>query len=67
MARQNSYELYDRILGGQLSDLIAGWRGEGLSLEDIAYQLRDRDIHTSANTVGRWIKEQCIVPKAPAA
>jgi len=62
MGAQSTFDLYDRILGGQLRRLLADWRAEGLSLEDIAYRLRDMDVQAKSVTVGRWIKEQGITP-----
>lgn len=67
MARTSSFELYDRILDGKLRGLIAGWRAEGASLEEIAFRLREMKVTASAGTVGRWIKEHDIAATEPAA
>lgn len=60
MAPTSTFDLYDRILGGTLRQLLTDWRTEGLSLEDISYKLRDLDVQAKAATVGRWIKEKGI-------
>lgn len=62
MARVSSFELYNRILEGKLPTILAELRAEGLSLEDIAYRLRDMNVQAKAGTVGRWLKEQNIAP-----
>lgn len=54
MARQSTFELYDRILAGGLRDLLAGWKAEGLSMEEIAFRLRGHAVTVSRDTVRRW-------------
>jgi len=67
MARSSTFDLYNRILKGKFPQMLADWRAEGLSLEEIAYRLRDIDVQATANTVGRWLKEQGITPAVGSA
>lgn len=67
MARTSSFDLYDRILDGKLRQILADLRAEGHSLEEIAFRLRALDVQASGGTIGRWLKEQGIEAKAPAA
>ncbi len=70
MARQSSFDLYDRILDGKLRQILSDLRAEGHSLEEIAFRLRGLDVQASGGTVGRWLKEQGITQaeaKEPAA
>lgn len=56
-ARQSSFQLYDRILGGKLLQVIEGLRAEGLSCDRIARRLEaDHDIVVAGTTVYRWLK-----------
>lgn len=56
MARTSTLDLYDRLLAGQMRVLLRQWRDEGLSLDEMAYRLRDLDVTASRSTVGRWLK-----------
>ena len=56
MARTSTLDLYDRLLDGQVRVLLRQWREEGLSLDEMAYRLRDMDVTASRSTVGRWLK-----------
>ena len=56
MARTSTLDLYDRLLDGQMRVLLRQWRAEGLSLDEMAYRLRDLDVTASRSTVGRWLK-----------
>lgn len=66
MARQSSFDLYDRILGGKLRQILADLRAEGHSLEEIAFRLRGLDVQATGGTVGRWLKEQNITATTAA-
>lgn len=51
-----TYDLIDRVLGGQLGRKLDAWRAEGLSSERIARKLEaDHDITVSGTTVHRWL------------
>jgi transposase-like protein len=65
MSRPTTFDLYDRIVDGNLRSLLAGWREEGLSFDDVAYKLRDHGISVSRSTVGRWLKS--LEAEEPAA
>lgn len=56
MARTSTLDLYDRLLDGELRQLLLTWRAEALSLDEMAYRLRDRQVTASRSTVGRWLK-----------
>lgn len=53
------YPLLDRLLDGQLADLLRSWRtDERLSYEAIARRfLIDHDVSVSTDTVRRWLDE----------
>ena len=56
VAATKTYPLVDRILGGQLAELLSGWRNEGLSYGAIALRLHDDyQVDVTAETVRRWI------------
>lgn len=55
MARTSTLDLYDRLLDGQVRPLLKQWRAEGLSLDEMAYRLRDRQVTASRSTIGRWL------------
>lgn len=58
VAYPSTFPLADRAAGGRLAELIARYRGEGESFEDIAYKLRqDHGIVTSSATVRRWFRD----------
>lgn len=56
MARTSTLDLYDRLLDGKVRPLLRQWAGEGLSLDEMAYRLRDLEVTVSRSTVGRWLK-----------
>ncbi len=56
MARTSTLDLYDRLLDGKVRPLLREWAHEGLSLDEMAYRLRDLDVTVSRSTVGRWLK-----------
>jgi transposase len=55
--RHSTFELYDRLHGGNLGEKLSGWRAEGASLAEIAFRLREIDIPVSTDTVRRWLKD----------
>lgn len=58
MARQATFPLYDRILGGTLTALIRDNRKAGLTPAEIRDVLRDdHDVTVSVETVRRWVRE----------
>ncbi len=54
--RTSTFDLHDKIIGGDLRTRLRAWRSEGLSFEEIAYRLRP-DIVVSRSTVTRWCLE----------
>ncbi len=56
MARTSTLDLYDRLLDGKVRSLLRQWNTENLSLDEMAYRLRDMDVSVSRSTVGRWLK-----------
>lgn len=57
MARTSRFDLYDRILGGQLASILTGMRAEGLSIVDVTFRLRALEVHVSTDTVARWLRQ----------
>jgi transposase-like protein len=55
MARTSTIHLSDRILDGGLQALLLGWREEGVSVTDMAFRLRERDVKVAPETVRRWL------------
>lgn len=66
MARQSTFPLYDRILGGQLREILTTWQAEGVSLAEMSFRLRERDVHVAAETVRRWLRDLDDEPDGPA-
>lgn len=54
---QPTFPLYDRLLNGKLTQLLADWQAEGLSATAMAFELRDRDCVVSPETVRRWLHQ----------
>lgn len=55
MSRGTTYPLVDRLLDGQLAEILSAWRDEGLSYETMARRLQsDHDVEVSTATVHRW-------------
>lgn len=54
---QATFPLYDRILGGTLTQLLVRWQAEGESATEIAWKLRERDVFVSPMTVKRWLNK----------
>ncbi len=55
--RSTMFELADRIMGGTLAEIVAGWRAEGLGTRQIAERLKTEfDVDVAHSTVARWIK-----------
>lgn len=56
MAQGTTFPLVDRILDGTLAERLEAWRSEGMTFEDIAFQLRSEyDVKVSVATVCRWL------------
>jgi len=56
--RVSTFPLHDKILGGQLRQILADLAAEGLSQEDITYRLRsEHNVEVSKATVRRWLAE----------
>lgn len=69
MGTKSTYELYDRILGGRLGDLLSEWRDEvpRPSFETMARRLVAHDVDVTGETVRRWTKELGIGTDEPEA
>ena len=58
VAKVSMRPFVDKALGGQLDHLLRTWRGQGDSLAEITYRLRDEhDIKVSTATVFRWLRD----------
>lgn len=57
MAPRNTFHLYDRILGGELTPLLRQWKADGVTLDEQATRLRARGVAVSRETVRRWAKD----------
>lgn len=56
MPRTPTKDLYDKALGRSLDGLLAEYRDEGMSGEDIARRLEaDHGLVVSTSTVYRWL------------
>lgn len=55
MAQQPTFPLYDRILGGRLTQLLLEWQAEGESTTEMTWKLRELDVHVHPMTVKRWL------------
>lgn len=53
--RSGLYLWVDEALNGKLAEQLATWREEGLTYDQIAYELRDLGYVISRNTVHRWL------------
>lgn len=67
MARTSTLDLFDRLLDGKMRPLLRQWSVEGLSLDEMAYRLRDLEVTVSRSTVGRWLKTLEAELAEPAA
>lgn len=54
---QSTFELNDRLLDGQLGEVLRELRSQGRTYDEIAAILRERDIHISRSTAHRWCRE----------
>lgn len=54
---QATFPLYDRILGGTLTQKLVEWTAEGESSTEIAWKLRELDVFVSPMTVKRWLNK----------
>lgn len=55
MARASTFDLHDRIVGGDLADRLHALEAEGHSAVEIAYRLRP-EVVVSPDTVRRWLR-----------
>lgn len=53
-SRSGLYLWIDEALDGTLSKRLTDWRAEGLTYDQIAYELRDLGYVVSRNTINRW-------------
>lgn len=54
--RTSSFTAWDRALDGKLVDLLARYRTDGLTFDDIVDRLRDDyDLRISRSTISRWV------------
>lgn len=66
--RNPVFPLLDRILDGQLEDMLRSWRSEGETYAEIAFLLRtEHDVKVSTSMVLRWCNDLGIEAKAEAA
>jgi hypothetical protein len=50
--------LVERIVGGDLAGLLAAWRAEGLTLDQMAVRMRTQhDVAVTRETLRRWCHE----------
>lgn len=56
VARTGTFPVYDRLLDGQLAQMLTSWRADGATYLDITMRLRsDHGIAVSVDTVRRWV------------
>ncbi len=54
--RTSTFPLVDRILKGQLAELLLGWQADDVALSEMAHRLRtEHDITVSVETIRRWL------------
>lgn len=55
LGRKSGLDLWNRVLGGKLDELISGYRADGLSYNQIAHRLyAEHDIDVTPQTIRRW-------------
>lgn len=54
---QSPFPLYDRLLGGKLTEYLLQWQAEGVSSTEMAWKLRDLDVKVHPVTVQRWLNK----------
>ena len=52
--RSAAYRMADRVLEGELNDLLRVLRGEAKSFDQIAVELDRRGVSVTSETVRRW-------------
>lgn len=57
MPPKSSYDLIDRLLEGQLAVVLAGYRADGLTFDQMSAAFADRGIAVSRETLRRWVNE----------
>ncbi len=65
VARSSLFDNADRTLDGELATLLLEWRADGLTLADITWELRTREVTVSHETVRAWINR--VTPTGDAA
>jgi intein-encoded DNA endonuclease-like protein len=71
MARPSTFDAWNLALDGQLAQILAGYRHEGTSFEDIAQELyAKRQVKLSRDTVRRFCERADVlelINREPAA
>ena len=62
--RTGTFPLHNRLLDGKLVKMLADWRAEGLSHEQIARELHAKGVEVSTETVRRWCHAHLHTDKA---
>ncbi len=64
MARSSTFDLIDRLAGGNLAARITAWRNEAppVSFDEIALRLRMDGVVVSGETVRRWCRDVLRIP-----
>lgn len=57
----------DRLAGGQLADLMASYRTDGMSWDDIARKLYGLGVEANGETLRLWAKTLGITDESAAA
>jgi intein-encoded DNA endonuclease-like protein len=53
----STFPYVERIVGGNLRELLLSWQAEGLSMRLIERRLRDDyDVDVSSETIRRWLR-----------
>lgn len=58
VARKHQLDLWDRVLDGNLTAMLTGWRKDGLGFAEMSHLLyKEHDINVVPETVRRWLTE----------
>ncbi|MHB8490587.1 MAG: hypothetical protein ACYDA6_00010 [Solirubrobacteraceae bacterium] len=58
VVRATTFALYDRILDGQLGEVLASLRAEGLTFDQISQRLdAEYEVPVTRETVRRWLQQ----------
>ena len=52
-----AYAWADKLLAGNLAGVLGGYISEGMSLDQITFELRSHDVIVSRETVRRWVND----------